>query len=549
MKKQSIIFILLILLISIINLRYFFKPGIFRAHDIENHLARIANYYLAVKDGHIPPRWARNLNHKFGYPVFNYNYPLANMFAYPLIVVGLNIEDSLKAILFFSYFFSGLFFYLWVKKHFNAISAFSGAVFYLCAPYQFLDLYVRGVVGENLSFALFPAVLYFLKLLSEKITKWRFLGLAFITALFSLSHNIMVLIFTPLIFIYWFYLFSKAKPKVLKLSLSALVLGFLLTSFFWIPALAEKKYVALKAFDIRHFYLDHFVFFKQLLYSPWQFGFSIAGPNDTMSFQVGPIHLFVFFFLVLEAILLLSGKKIHFKKEEIIFLSAGLIIVLLSVFLMLPISKFFWKLIPFLGYLQFPWRFLSLIMFGIALLTVVLAERYKILSLFLILICFIYAQQFTKPFLWQKKSDMFYYDFLFTTSVRHENRPLTFNEENISKFKSKFTSDSDLVKFHEIAWKTGKHIYEVDSPTPTNIWEHTAYFPGWKAFIDGKKAKILYNHKGYDGIIGLKIPRGCHQIRIRLTEDTPARIIGDCLSLFSLTLIIYLVFKKKAFNG
>jgi len=205
--KQQHLFVLLIILISIINLRYFFQPGLFRAHDIENHLARIANYYIAVKDVHIPPRWAKNLNHKFGYPVFNYNYPLANMLAYPLIVINFCVENSLKIILFFAYFFSGLFFYLWSKRHFSSLAAFVGAVFYLSAPYQFLDLYVRGVVGENLTFALLPAVLYFLKLLMEKVNRKRFLGLVFSTAFFSLSHNVMVLIFTPLIFFFFFFFF------------------------------------------------------------------------------------------------------------------------------------------------------------------------------------------------------------------------------------------------------------------------------------------------------------------------------------------------------
>lgn len=335
----------------------------------------------------------------------------------------------------------------------------------------------------------------------------------------------------------------------LKISLTALILGFLLTSFFWLPALGEQKFVTLNAFNRRDFYQNHFVFLRQLIYSAWQYGFSVAGPKDTMSFQIGIIHLFTFSFLILEVIFLFLKRSFYFKKEKRNFLLAGVGLFLLSVFLMLPVSNFIWHLIPLLGYLQFPWRFLSLSIFSLAVLAAILADNHKILGIILTILVFASAQQFTKPFLWDKKSNMFYYDFLFTTTVRHENNPIWFNEENINKFKPKFLSDSGLVKFNELSWKTGKHIYEVDAPASTNIWEHTVYFPGWQAFIDGQKTKILYNNKDYKGLIGLKIPGGRHKIIIRFQENTPVRIIGDCLSLLTFLLILatlkYLAINEK----
>ncbi len=67
-------------------------------HDGENHLARFANYKLAVKQGQIPPRFAPNLVNRYGYPVFNYNYPLANLASLPLSLFKLNYELSFKII-------------------------------------------------------------------------------------------------------------------------------------------------------------------------------------------------------------------------------------------------------------------------------------------------------------------------------------------------------------------------------------------------------------------------------------------------------------------
>ncbi|HBU21690.1 TPA: hypothetical protein DEB02_01965, partial [Candidatus Beckwithbacteria bacterium] len=65
---------LVILGVSLILLRSFFRPGFPETHDGQLYLARMANFHLAAIDWHFPVRWAPNLNYKFGYPVFLFNY-------------------------------------------------------------------------------------------------------------------------------------------------------------------------------------------------------------------------------------------------------------------------------------------------------------------------------------------------------------------------------------------------------------------------------------------------------------------------------------------
>ena len=60
-----------------------FKPGLPFTHDGQLHLTRMAQYYLSIKEGQIPPRLAGQLNNSYGYPVFNFNYPLPDILAYP----------------------------------------------------------------------------------------------------------------------------------------------------------------------------------------------------------------------------------------------------------------------------------------------------------------------------------------------------------------------------------------------------------------------------------------------------------------------------------
>src|SRR3989338_10172065 len=88
-----------IVLTLILFLYPLWLPGFPYTHDGENHLARIANYALAIRQGQIPPRWAPSFWAGYGYPVFNYNYPLANILAIPLLALKVPVELSMKILI------------------------------------------------------------------------------------------------------------------------------------------------------------------------------------------------------------------------------------------------------------------------------------------------------------------------------------------------------------------------------------------------------------------------------------------------------------------
>lgn len=73
-KYKSAFPILFLFITLSIAFLLLFKPylhtGFPYTHDGENHLARFANYKLALKEGQFPPRWAPNLMNHSGYPVF-----------------------------------------------------------------------------------------------------------------------------------------------------------------------------------------------------------------------------------------------------------------------------------------------------------------------------------------------------------------------------------------------------------------------------------------------------------------------------------------------
>src|SRR5690606_669882 len=56
--------------------RFLLSPQALWTDDGHLHTARGAQYYLALRDGQFPPRWAGNLANGGGSPIFIFAYPL-----------------------------------------------------------------------------------------------------------------------------------------------------------------------------------------------------------------------------------------------------------------------------------------------------------------------------------------------------------------------------------------------------------------------------------------------------------------------------------------
>jgi len=166
MKKISLLIILIIL--AVFPVLSLFHPGLPLTHDGQDHVARIANFYQSLIEGNPIPRWAGNLNWGYGHPILEFLYPLPSYIASIFHFIGFSLVDSTKIVFGLGMILSLFFMYLWLSQFTAKYSALFGAVLYTYAPYRFVELYVRGDIGENLAFAFIPLVLYFLYKLYKK---------------------------------------------------------------------------------------------------------------------------------------------------------------------------------------------------------------------------------------------------------------------------------------------------------------------------------------------------------------------------------------------
>src|SRR3972149_8446869 len=274
----------------------------------EPHIANLFEMVRALGSGQIPPRWAPDMSFEFGYPLFNFYYVLPYYLGSLVYFLTHSLIFSLKFVFFMSVPLSGVFMYLWLKKHTDSWAALLGSILYIFTPYRAVDLYVRGAIGEAMAFAFFPLLLLAIFRIYEK-GRLKDVGiLAFVTGLFLLSHNLAPILFLPFAALYALVLAKTfGSLKSLLRTMLGFILGLGTASYFVVPAFIEKGLlVGTTPFN----YLDHFPFIKQLIYSPFRYGASLPGPNDDISLQVGVIN----WILVILSVFLLRQDPRSFPK-------------------------------------------------------------------------------------------------------------------------------------------------------------------------------------------------------------------------------------------
>src|SRR3990167_6566198 len=247
-----------VFLISLIPLTALMHSGLPLTHDGQDHVARIANFYQNLSEGNLIPRWAANLNWGYGHPILIFFFPLPSYAASIFHFLGFSLVDSVKLVFAVAFIASGIAMYLWLREFLGEIPAITGSILYNFAPYRFVDLYVRGAIGEHVAFIFPPLICYFLLKLANPpsprsegthlggviTNRFYFAGACFSLAGLILSHNALLLMFLPFIILYGLYLIAVSKNKKLLSIIYSLVtlLGFGLSFFFLYPAFAEGKY-------------------------------------------------------------------------------------------------------------------------------------------------------------------------------------------------------------------------------------------------------------------------------------------------------------------
>ena len=538
MKKTLVI--LLLLLISIPVILPFFHAGYFPTHDGEWAIVRLTDMFRELRDFQIPARYSGNLNFGYGYPLFNFTYPFPYYLGAALNMLGIGFVNTIKIIFAGSVILSAFFMFILSKLLWkNAWAGIISSVLYVYLPYRMVDLYVRGSIGESLSFALFPLLFYLAVRLIKKPSFLLISCTAIVISILITTHNIMAVLFLPAYTVLALIYAIFENKKAIESLFISIILGFSLSAFFWIPAIFEKSYILLSQIPIADRNL-YFVSFKQLIFSSW--GYGIPTSSDAFSYQLGLVNIIIFAASFLSALaFVIKGKSKSYYVGVAYLL---IVFIILYSFLLFSPSKFLWENIPLLSEINYPWIILGILGFSISLLAGFFSRHVfgKCLIIVLGIIAIFTVLPYAKPTKYINNLDSYYLTNDATTTSSNELMPLWVKKIPSQRVGKKAEIISGKGVISELFSNSKQLDLSINASTEITIRINTIYYPGWKAYVDGKNVKINYSNDL--GVMIVPVSFGYHAVSVKF-EETSLRLISDILSAVSIIAVVFLIVKRK----
>jgi hypothetical protein len=528
------------------------------------HAMWYTNFSAQLLAGDVYPRWLINLNGGLGSPVFFYYAPLpyyiTTLFAF-LMPGGLYGTLHLGASAALAIIASGLTAYGWLKESAGARAAAAASVLYMLMPYHLaVDVYTRDAFAEVWAFVWMPLILYFVRRSSGNSDRSKFFppGLALAYAALVTTHPPSTLIFSPIPLCYAF--FTTEPQRRLRATLrtaGGMLLGAGLSSLYLLPAMLNQEFISL--------------------------GDLLPGDYHQRWLRLTNFNLLLIEGRVTVAFLLTAGVVICAfimsrgdggttattegnagKRERLFWLS----VVATCVLLMTAPGDFVWRIIKPLQIIQFPWRFNTVFCVAAAAIiangvraiprtTPVGALRLAALvgACVLVLGWVVFTVHVARkefPSLRRGSpagTDAAYLKRLEQGRDAPEYRPADAASTQAGHFEQLLSricrEDGRLAKACVVEG-AGTFTFERWQPREIRLRVETGggvvfnvsqfYYPGWTAYVDGRRAHPLAPSQP-DGLLHLALPPGTHGLTLRL-EKTPPESIGQLVSAASLVVLL-----------
>jgi hypothetical protein len=551
-----------VLLLTVPAMAVLAAPGyFFNAHDARHSVFFLVEFDQAIRDGALWPVWSPDQAVGFGYPLWLLYAPLAYYVAEVFHLLGLGFTAAVKATWALGFLVGALGVYRLARRWWGPGAGLVASLAYTYAPYHLVQIYVRAALAEFIALAWFPWVLLAFVDLWEAPRPRRVALAGLALGALMLTHTVSTLIFVPVLV--GFLLLKLLWPAIFRTvtrgrwsrplyPLSALILGGLLAAIFLLPMLLERRYIVEAQWvNATYDYSRHFVYLSQFFNPSWGFGYSVEGPNDGMSFQLGLLPFIMAAVAALRYLVFgiwdFRFRTVNTRSVEALFL---IVVTMLTIFAMTPLARPLWDALPLVGLIQFPWRLLAITTVTLALLAGASVHRLKVgdrsflylCALAIVLASLPYTRPELLPIRPQDESPLAVIEFELKFPdmrgmTRWAERPPA---DADSPLLAQYLAGQPLQKAAIVAGEgtiaeqrhAGASAYaRVQATGAARLRFYTYYFPGWRAMVDSRPAAIAPDQP--NGLIGLDLPPGEHEVRLRF-GPTPVRRIAAGLSLAAL---------------
>lgn len=581
----------LVVLLSIFSVGPLLQPGYFwGAHDARHQVYFLFEFNRAIQDGVLYPRWSPDFTFGYGYPFFNIYGPLAFYVGEFFHLLGFGFVDATKIVFGLAMILSGVTMFLFVRRLMGPRAALVAGLMYVYTPYHLADVYIRAALSETFGLIFLPLVLWGVYETMQTPRLNAVIGTGAALAALIMSTQLLTLLAAPVVagFVLvlviarvleaqpltgfsresWLPLFGHLV-HVAAAPACGLAFGLGLSGIFWLPMLAEYKYVRIDQWVGGYYdYREHFINFFQLFSPQWGFGTSVPGPHDETPFQLGVVP-------VTLAILSLATWRYIPSKPVRRLTFFFLLVMLVLMFLMLAPSIPIWDALNLVRFAQFPWRLLLVAVVALAFLAGSVAAAgdnrrtrpglgLVILVVLILTGSYPYLQaEITEPaegpvslaglMRFQQSADGMTGS---TIWVQEIPRWSAIADHYIAgkevESKIDFTASQETLDAVPIEVGTFYELVRYKAfQEPARLVFDIFYYPGWRAYLM-KKDDVGYSivrevpiePYGKLGKISVEVTNERRHVLIRF-EDTPVRIVGKSLSGFSLLLAVALLVMRR----
>ena len=361
-KRVWLFALLLSLATALAIISPFFWMGNASGHDFSFHVASWMDAAAQWREGILLPRWTDGANHGFGEPRFIFYPPISWMFgaALGLVVPWIFVPATFIVL---TQTLAGMCAFALGRRLFPQRGALMCAVCYAANPYALLIVYMRSDFAEQLALAFLPLLFLAAGEVSGLLDSSRssprrsivFLAIIFAAVWLTNAPAGVVSSYSLAMMFAWAAVTQKLWRPLLHGG-AALALGLGVAAFYLVPAAYEQKWVNIS------------LALASGLQPSQNFLYAVISDTEHNAFNRIASNTAVLMIVLTVVYAALSFQRARSSSQPITksLWSAWVALSVMATFLMTPISNVFWIVFPKLRFVQFPWRWMSILAIPLA---------------------------------------------------------------------------------------------------------------------------------------------------------------------------------------
>jgi hypothetical protein len=539
------------LLASSLIVAPFFWLGSPSGHDIAFHAGSWLDAAGQWKEGIVFPRWAEWANHGFGEPRFIFYPPLSWMLGAGLgFVVPWNAVPGVFVVLVQT--LAGMCAFALARRVLPECAALFGAFCYAANPNALLIVYLRSDFAELLASAVFPLLfLVAFELGGTLENRGRSLarGIGLFGTIFAMvwlsnaPAGVLASYSVTLLFV-WAAVTEKSRLPLAR-GAAGIALGFGLAAFYIVPAAYEQRWVNItQALSTGLLPQENFLF-------------TDTGDPEHNLFNWVASSAAVLIILLTGAAALAArrgmvGEEERSEKRKL--WGALLLLSAAATLLMLRVTAILWNVLPELRFVQFPWRWMSILAVAFAVfLGAAASRRLGWLVAAVVLAILGGTGVFLAKHGWWDGNDIptlraaiEHGDGFDGTDEYDPLDPLGYDRYNLpgkAPLVRALPPEQDSYKMSNaiisiVKWTAEEKVLRVKAQGPLRIALRLINYPAWRVEVNGRQI-APERADNYDQMI-VPVATGESRVRVHFTR-TWDRTLGGILSAVSLLVALFLM--------